>query len=285
MKHFLKNRPKTPSGRESSSSGMKWKVIVSLFILSFGSFVGMFFYYGFDPGLLASLSFYQNLANPSVRIVRIQEGLRKEEIADIMAQKLNWDERAKLEFVNAHLALNSPNLEGRYFPKTYLIQKDEDPLGVTAVMLREFSKENGKVKKPKSAQIINQDTALKIASIVQREAAGKSDMKLISGIIWNRLFNGMKLQIDATLQYAKGSEEEGWWQKVEPEDKNIESYYNTYMYTGLPPSPIANPGLSAIDAAYNPQKTSCLFYLHDKKRKIHCSKTYEEHKKNIDRYY
>jgi len=147
MKHFLKNRPKTPSGRESSSSGMKWKVIVSLFILSFGSFVGMFFYYGFDPGLLASLSFYQNLANPSVRIVRIQEGLRKEEIADIMAQKLNWDEKTKLEFVNAHLALNSPNLEGRYFPKTYLIQKDEDPLGVTAVMLREFSKENGKVKK------------------------------------------------------------------------------------------------------------------------------------------
>ena len=110
-------------------------------------------------------------------------------------------------------------------------------------------------------------------------------MKLISGIIWNRIFSGMKLQIDATLQYAKGSEEDGWWEKVNPKDKNIDSPYNTYLHKELPPSPIANPGLAAIEAAYNPQKTSCLFYMHDKNRIIHCAKTYEEHKKNIQKYY
>src|SRR3989338_6699926 len=134
MKHFLKNRPKTSSGRESSSSGMKWKVIVSLFILSFGSFVGMFFYYGFDPGLLASLSFYANLANPSVRIVKIQEGLRKEEVADVMAGALGWSDSEVKDFINIHLALNSANMEGRYFPKTYMINKDESPSEVTATM-------------------------------------------------------------------------------------------------------------------------------------------------------
>lgn len=266
-------------------SGMGWRVIVALFLVSFGSFLGMIYYYDFDLKLLATLEFYENLANPSIRIVKIQEGLRKEEIADIVAKKLNWSEKIKEEFINVHLALNSNNLEGKYFPKTYMIPKDEDPIGVTAAMLREFSKETAAVKKPKSAQVISQDTALKIASIIQREAGGKSDMKLISGIIWNRLFNGMKLQIDATLQYAKGSEEDGWWQKVVPNDKNIDSFYNTYLYTGLPPSPIANPGIAAIDAAYNPQKTSCIFYLHDKKGKIHCTKTYEEHKRNIERYY
>ena len=110
-------------------------------------------------------------------------------------------------------------------------------------------------------------------------------MNLISGIIWNRIFKGMKLQIDATLQYAKGSEEAGWWREVTSEDKKIKSSYNTYLHIGLPPSAIANPGLNAITAAYNPQKTKCMFYLHDKNRNIHCAVTYEEHKKNIEKYY
>ncbi len=285
MNFYTKNLKKTPARSKNGDFGIKWRVIISLFAISAIGFTGTFLYYDFEPGLLTSLDFYENLANPSIKIVKIREGLRKEEIVEIMAEKLNWTEEDKNEFLNAHLALNSKNLEGKYFPKTYFIPKDEDPIGVTSAMMKEFTKETALVKKPKTAQVINQDTALKIASIIQREAGGKSDMKLISGIIWNRLFNGMKLQMDATLQYAKGSEEDGWWQKVVPKDKNIDSFYNTYLYAGLPPSPIANPGLAAIEAAYNPQKTTCLFYLHDKKGNIHCTKTYEEHKKNIDRYY
>jgi len=244
----------------------------------------MMYHYNVDFSLLGSLSFYQNLANPSMRMVYIQEGLRKEQIAEIMAEKLNWDEREKKIFINAHLALDTDNLEGKYFPKTYLLYKDEDPMGVTAAMLKQFSKETSSIRKQKRMEVINEDTALKIASIIQREAGGKSDMKLISGIIWNRLWAGMKLQMDATLQYAKGNEEDGWWGQVESSDKKINSPYNTYKEEGLPPSPIANPGISAIEAAYNPQKTSCMFYLHDKNRKIHCAKTYEEHKRNIQRY-
>jgi UPF0755 protein len=95
----------------------------------------------------------------------------------------------------------------------------------------------------------------------------------------------MKLQIDATVQYAKGNEEDGWWEQVNKGDTKIKSPYNTYLYTGLPPSAIDSPGLDALEAAYNPQKTNCLFYLHDKRGQIHCSKTYEEHKKNIEIYY
>jgi len=183
------------------------------------------------------------------------------------------------------LALDTKNLEGHYFPKTYLVLKDSDPFEVSTTMFQEFSKEARTIKKPTSTKIINQDTATKIASIIQRESGGKKDMALISGIIWNRLFKGMKLQMDATLQYAKGTEENGWWGEVSPEDKKINSPYNTYQHTDLPPSPISNPGLAALTAAYNPQKTECLYYLHDKKGNIHCAKTYEEHKKNIERYY
>lgn len=165
-----------------------------------------------------------------------------------------------------------------------MILRGENPFQVSTTMFYEFSKRTNSIKKTKKSDIVNPETALTIASIIQREAAGKSDMKLISGIIWNRLFSGMKLQIDATLQYAKGNEDDGWWKTVKSKDKYIDSPYNTYLYKDLPPSAIANPGLAALDAAYNPEKTSCMYYLHDKKRKIHCSKTYEEHKRNINRY-
>ncbi|MCC7160501.1 endolytic transglycosylase MltG [Candidatus Nomurabacteria bacterium] len=250
-------------------------VFPAIFILFISSLI---LYYRFDPSLLAKISFYLDLANPYVRIVRIQEGLRKEEVAEVVGDKLDWSEKEKEDFIN------SANIEGHFFPKTYLIYKDADPSTVRTTMLDEFGVQISKVKKPKSKQIISEDTALKIASIIQREAAGKSDMNLISGIIWNRIFKGMKLQVDATLQYAKGSEEDGWWGEVTPVDKKINSSYNTYLHEGLPPSAIANPGIDAINAAYNPQKTKCMFYLHDKKRRIHCAVTYEEHKKNIETY-
>lgn len=254
------------------------KYILILLALFAGMVLFIVFYYKFDPSLLTRLSFYVNLANPYMRIVKVEEGLRKEEVAVVVANKLNWGETEKEDFIN------SANVEGYYFPKTYLIYKDENPSAVVATMLDEFNKQTSKVKKPKSTRIINEDTALKIASIIQREAAGKHDMNLISGIIWNRIFKGMKLQIDATLQYAKGNEEDGWWEQVTSADRKIKSSYNTYLYVGLPPGAIANPGLAAISAAYNPQKTNCLFYLHDRKRKIHCTKTYEAHKKNIEIY-
>ncbi len=264
---------------------LTWKTVGAIFSTSALGLSIFVFHYGFSWSDVLSLSFYEGLANPSVKIVQIREGLRKEEIADIMAEKLGWDESEKDEFVNAHVALNTKNLEGHYFPKTYLLIRGQDPFDVSTTMFSEFSRETDKISKTKQAKIINPDTALKIASIIQREAAGKGDMKLISGIIWNRLFNGMKLQIDATLQYAKGNEEDGWWRSVHPRDKSIDSPYNTYMHKDLPPSAIANPGLAAIEAAYNPEKTKCMYYLHDRNRRIHCASTYAEHKRNIDKYY
>ena len=269
-------------------------IFTSLFILA-GVLFYVIFHYGFDPSLLAQLSFYENLANPSVRIVRVEPGLRKEEIAEIMADKLDWNEQEKKDFLNppnAELALadisEGSDTEGHYFPQTYMIDKDESPSEVTATMFEEFSKQTQKIVKPttkKSQNIISPDAALTIASIIQRESNGKDDMKLISGIIWNRIFSGMKLQMDATLQYAKGTEENGWWGQVSPADKKIDSEYNTYLHNGFPPGAIANPSLAALEAAYNPQKTDCIFYVHDKNRQIHCAKTYEEHKANIAKYY
>lgn len=276
---------KITDSKSSRGSRLSWKHVTVLIVLAFTSLFTFVLFFGFSPRVLLTLSFYKNLANPSVKIIRVQEGLRKEEMAEIIGNKLGWDKLERSTFINAHLALNVENLEGQYFPKTYMLNKDDDPVTVTSTMVNEYAKQTLRLKNSKAKRITNPDTALKIASIIQRESGGKSDMRLISGIIWNRLFKGMRLQMDATLQYAKGNEEDGWWTRVDPKDKSIKSPYNTYANVGLPPSAIANPGISAIEAAYNPLTTSCIYYLHDRKGRIHCSKTYEEHKRKIGIYY
>jgi UPF0755 protein len=119
--------------------------------------------------------------------------------------------------------------------------------------------------------------------LVQREAAGSHDMRLISGVIHNRLKQNMPLQIDATLQYITG-DFENWWPVPRSSDKFIDSPFNTYQNKGLPPLPIATPSKEAIKAALNPLKTDCVYYLHDSRRVIHCAKTYDQHKRNIRNY-
>ncbi len=258
---------------------MKKYTVILLFLIAV-VFVSIIFYSKKNPEFLGQLSYYANLANPSMRLVRVEEGSRREEVAEVLMDKLDWDEQDKKNFLRSETV----NVEGRYFPRTYIVYKNEVPSIVAVDMFDEFSKQVEKIRGQDPKLTIDDNTALKIASIIQREAAGKEDMRLISGIIWNRISRGMKLQIDATLQYAKGSEEEGWWIEVDPEDKKINSPYNTYLHKGLPPGAIANPGPDAIFAAFYPQKTDCLFYIHDRNRKIHCTKTYEVHKKNIEIY-
>ncbi len=229
---------------------------------------------------------YQNLGNPYIRYVRIPAGLRKEEVADIYGKVLAWNDQDRKDFLNESDDTET-DLEGYYFPSTYVLPMDASGEEVKDKMLQAFNKNVTTISQSGnyllSKDKVNIDTALKIASLIQREAAGKQDMNLISGIIWNRIWNGMSLDIDATLQYAKGSEDK-WWPVVLSADKQIASPYNTYKNTGLPPTPIASPGLAAIEAAYNPQKTACLFYFHDNDRVIHCSATYAEHKKGVEEY-
>lgn len=213
----------------------------------------------------------------------IPEGIRKEEIAEIVGQKLNWSEVEKRQFID-YYSYKSDYFEGVYFPDTYLVPIENTPADIADRLKTRFNEELAKYSDDLIQQNIKWTTALKIASIIQREAAGKSDMPLIAGIIWNRLLQNMKLDIDATLQYARGDKGDGWWAPLKIGDKSLDSPYNTYLYTGLPPHPIGNPGADALEAVLNPQKTNCLYYLHDNSGIIHCSPTYEGHLANIQKY-
>jgi len=258
-------------------------------------------------------------AEPYMKWVVIPEGLRKEQIAEILAETLGWDKQKKSDWVIKFTAMKYDYVEGVYFPDTYLIPTDETPLEVAQRFINKFNEKFAPYADKFTAANIKWTTALKIASIIQRETADKADMPLIAGIIWNRLLKGMKLEIDATVQYVRDDQvhfkddscqdpestarknglcynpellqptaeyiSEGiWWSLIKVADKQIDSPYNTYLYKGLPPHPIANPGIDAIDAVLNSTETECLFYLHDSNKQIHCAKTYEEHLVNIEKY-
>ena len=222
---------------------------------------------------------------PDLKWITFPEGLRKEQIGERLQTLLGWNKQELDKWNNTYTAMTFDNFEGVYFPDTYLIPVKENGLEIAKRMISRFNE----VLNDQLIEFAKKDiiwtTGIKIASLIQREAGGKDDMSLIAGILWNRLEKGQKLEIDATIQYAKGKIGDKWWSVVTSNDiKTIDSPYNTYKYKGLPPHPIANPGINAINAVLNPKETDCIFYLHDKFREIHCAVTYQEHLENIDKY-
>lgn len=222
---------------------------------------------------------------PDLKEVRVLEGMRKEQIGEKLKEVLGWSNEELEKWNNTYTTKSPEYQEGVYFPDTYLIPVEENGEQIGERMINNFNEKFAPYSSEFAEKNIKWTTAIKLASIIQREAGGSSDMPLISGVLWNRLLENQKLDIDATVQYAKGKVNGTWWSKVSGNDiRNIDSPYNTYKYTGLPPTPISNPGLAAIDAVLNPQDSDCFYYLHDRSRQIHCAKTYEEHLENIERY-
>lgn len=211
--------------------------------------------------------------------------LRKEQIGEILAAKLNWSKEELAKWDTVYTDTKPEYFEGVYYPDTYLIPVDEKGDKIASRLINRFNEKFAPYAEPYMKANIRWITGLRIASLIAREAAGARDMHLISGIIWNRLNIGMPLQIDATMQYTAGKNSEGyWWGPIDIEEKEKDSPYNSYLNKGLPPTPICSPSIDYIEAALNPQETDCLFYLHDRNGNIHCSVTYEEHLQNIGKY-
>ena len=243
-------------------------------------------FFGKVFGRLALIGWYQNLASLSSRILVIESGERKEQVTEHFGKILGWNKTERDQFLTL-IEGSAPLLEdGKFYPGTYTVERKAKPEVVAPLVLERFNAEVLTRYTDDVESVVPLNDALIIASLLEREAYDFEDMRLISGVIWNRLFAGMRLQLDATLQYAKGSDpSEPWWPKVAPSDKYIASVYNTYKNTGLPPAPIANPSLESILAALNPKETECMYYFHDKKAGFHCTETYEEHVKLLKEYY
>ena len=225
------------------------------------------------------------LERPDMKWVVVPEGFRKEQIGELLQKTFGWNANELKKWNTVSTAPSPDYTEGVYFPDTYLIPIDESGENIAKRMLDQFNQNFAPYLPQFAAKNIKWTTGLKLASIVQREAAGKNDMPLIAGILWNRLAQDMDLQVDATVQYARGNAGAGWWAPIDAADIiKIDSPYNTYKNTGLPPTPICNPGIAAIESVLHPGHTDCLYYLHDSNRQIHCAKTYQDQQVNVVKY-
>lgn len=240
--------------------------------------------YKLDKNMNAWQILQRITSSPDLIWLTVPEGWRKEQIGEALARALDWSKEEENKWDNIYTTSKPEYVEGVYFPDTYLIPRDEPGQQIAQRFINRFNEKFAPYLDQFTQKNIRWTTGLKIASLIQREAGGSDDMPIISGIIWNRLDKGMRLEIDATMQYTRGKNQGGWWGSIDLAEKKADSPFNTYLYKGLPPRPICNPGLAAIEAALNPAETDCLFYLHDADGQIHCAKTYEEHKQNISNY-
>ncbi len=247
--------------------------------------------FGLVASAIASLPFYKALGIPETRFVTIYPGYRKEQVANAFGMALGWDSAEKQSFL-ALASTSDPALtEGMFVPDTYALENTTETPDVEKLLADKFQTTILSRYGTSTAAAVPLDEALTIASLIERETSDPEEMRTISGIIWNRMFNGMNLQIDASVQYAKAdansakSKNPTWWPQLTSNDKYIKSPYNTYANEGLPPTPISNPSIAAVIAALNPVQTDCLFYFHDKNGGFHCSATYAEHVALLKKYY
>jgi peptidoglycan lytic transglycosylase G len=228
--------------------------------------------------------------------LRVIEGWRREQIAEALAAQPTFAGVA-----NDFLALTGPNsprpaaypflsglapgasLEGFLFPDTYLLRPSASASTIIDKMLADFqARLPSDYSQQVAARGLSVFQAITMASLIEREAVVDDERPIIASVIYNRLAAGQQLEIDASVQFAMGQSGQ-WWASLQGLDLHaINSPYNTYANSGLPPGPIANPGLSSIRAVASPAQTDYLYYraLCDGSGRHAFAATYDQHLAN-----
>ena len=154
------------------------------------------------------------------------------------------------------------SLEGYMFPDTYQLPPDISPEGLRDTLLRTFRERVGdQLRDDALAQNYTLHQAVTLASIIEREAVWRDEHAMIASVYRNRLDIDMRLEADPTVQYGIQGARASWWPQITQADyRNVNSPYNTYLVGGLPPGPIASPGLSAIQAAVYPAESNYFYF-------------------------
>ena len=171
--------------------------------------------------------------------------------------------------------------EGFLFPDTYNVESDMEVGELLELMASTFdSKLTPSMRKRAEGMGLSVYDLITLASLVEREVRFPEDRPIVAQVLLKRLKLNMPLQTDATLQYLMDAPKE----EVSIADTQIDSPYNTYQHTGLPPGPIANPGMAAIEAVLHPAETDYLYFVADKLGHNHYAYTYEEHLNLVNQY-
>ena len=212
--------------------------------------------------------------------VTIPEGHNKQHYFQAIANLTDSTAEEVAEIAKDTDALGLPeeaggNLEGWLFPATYTFQPNAQPADILAEMVAETVTRLDKIGVPAEER----QKILTIASIIEKEARLAEDRPLVGGVIHNRLAIDMRLEMDSTIKYFAPSE--GW--ATSDEDRATDSPYNTYMYEGLPPTPIAAPGEAAIKAAFDPADHDYIFFVtvNTLTGETKYAETFDGHQKNV----
>lgn len=222
-------------------------------------------------------------------LITIPEGMWQNNLADLLEEKLGINSKLFLTVSKNKAFLNSQNimadnLEGYLLPNTYYFHENSSILDVVKKLKTEMDKifEDEEVISQMAKLKMTKHQILTLASIIDGESNKESEFKLIAGVYYNRLKKGIRLQADPTIQYLKRNSNNR--NKVLFKDLEIKSPYNTYLNAGLPPSPINNPGKSAVLAAIFPEKTNFIYFVADGTGGHKFSKSLSEHNENVRAY-
>ena len=213
----------------------------------------------------------------------IPEGFEIRQIVDKLVELGIADREALISALESHdydyeflkdLPKRKYRLEGYLFPDTYEVYRNTKAQDIVDKMLKRFDEVfNEKLRKRAKELDMTIDKVINLASIVEREAKLDKDRGLIAGVFYNRLRKKMLLQSDATVQYVFKERKE----VVLYKDLEVDSPYNTYKYAGLPPGPIASPGLKSIEATLYPEDSDFLYFFAKKDGTNVFTKTYSDH--------
>ncbi len=205
--------------------------------------------------------------------VTVPEGFSVVDIGNVLEKKL-------VTFDKETFVRMAKHQEGYLFPDTYFFPPTATSTQIMAQMKNNFDVRIKEFEPAIATSGHSEYDILKMASILEGEATGTKDRQIVAGILWNRLKNGMPLQTDSTLRYVTGKTSA----QLTMNDLKMSSPYNTYVYTGLPPTPINNPGADAISAALHPTPTAYVYFLTGTDGLMHYAKTFAEHVANERKY-
>lgn len=249
----------------------------------------------FKPGVFAmtrnmsvgdAMSILLNAKSSVVRVT-IPEGFNLKEIAQRLEESGLVDAKEFLQAAKNYAPydymVKKPDAdyraEGFLFPDTYEFSNDSSPEDIMKRMIDEFdSKLTPDVKQKLREKNLSVYDMVILASLVEKEALFKKDMPVIAQVFYKRLKINMPLQTDTTITYLIGAKED-----VSIADTKVDSPYNTYQHYGLPPGPIASPGMDAINAVLEPAGTDYLYFVADRQGNNYFSSSYAEHMANVNR--
>lgn len=270
----ISNVSKDLANKAIIRSPFTFKLAMFLFGGTKGLLAGDYYFERPENVLTITWRFSKGIQDLKTVRITIPEGTNIFELAEIFDASLyNFDPK---EFIR----IAGPS-EGYLFPDTYLFLPNSDAQAVFTIMRNHFDE---KIKEI-SADIARSKKSLldivKMASILEEEGRTTMTRQMIAGILWKRLSINMPLQVDAAFAYVNGKKDS---KLLTLDDLKIDSPYNTYVYKGLPPTPITNPGIDALRSATTPITSKYIFYLSDDDGEMHYAITHDEHVANKNKY-